>query len=338
MRSRPPSGYEVIGPEDDNGHGSHTASTTAGNTVDAGMVAPTVTLTKTISGVAPHANIIAYDVCYYSPDDATGLCPNSSSLAAANQALADGVDVINYSIGGGNTPYSDAVEMAFLDLFSAGVFVSTSAGNSGPGPDTTGHRSPWVSTSAAATHDRIIWNYLVDMQGGVPPVDMTGKGFTAGYGPAPIVHAKNYQVLPATAEDARLCAPGSFPPGTFNGEIVVCDRGIYARVDKAQAVADGGAGGYVLANVAANGEDLSGDAYAIPGVHLGFTAGEELRLWLDTMGPTDVYSCNHPGPGLHQNRHQWRYPGRLQLARPERQPGRPEPESHHPGCGYLGCS
>jgi subtilisin family serine protease len=129
----PPTGYEVLGPEDGDGHGSHTASTTAGNTVNAGLVAPTVTLTKTISGVAPHANIIAYDVCYYSPADAAGLCPTSSSLAAANQALADGVDVINYSIGGGNNPYSDSVELAFLDLFSAGVFVSTSAGNSGPG-------------------------------------------------------------------------------------------------------------------------------------------------------------------------------------------------------------
>jgi uncharacterized repeat protein (TIGR01451 family) len=291
----PPSGYEVIGPEDGDGHGSHTASTTAGNTVDAGLVAPTLTFTQTISGVAPHANIIAYDVCYYSPADATGLCPSSSSLAAANQALADGVDVINYSIGGGNNPYSDSVELAFLDLFNAGVFVSTSAGNSGPGANTTGHRSPWVSTSAAATHDRIIWNHLIDMVGGTPPADMQGKGFTAGYGPAPIVHAKNYQVAPATAEDARLCAPGAFPAGTFNGEIVVCDRGIYARVDKAQSAADGGAGGFVLANAAANGEDITGDAYAIPGVHLGFSNAEPLRLWLDTMAVGQVYTATIAG-------------------------------------------
>ena len=50
-------------PEDDDGHGSHTASTTAGNVVNAALVAPTTTLNHQISGVAPHANIIAYDAC-----------------------------------------------------------------------------------------------------------------------------------------------------------------------------------------------------------------------------------------------------------------------------------
>ncbi|GAA4215432.1 hypothetical protein [Microbispora amethystogenes] len=44
------------------------------------------------------------------------------------QAIADGVRVINFSIGGSSDPYSDAVELAFLDAYAAGVFVSSSAG------------------------------------------------------------------------------------------------------------------------------------------------------------------------------------------------------------------
>ena len=47
-----------------------------------------------ISGVAPHANIIMYDGCI----DGGG-CPGASLAAARDQAILDGVDVINYSIG-----------------------------------------------------------------------------------------------------------------------------------------------------------------------------------------------------------------------------------------------
>ena len=83
------------GPADSDGPGSHTASTTAGNVVNASLVAPTFVFNRTISGVAPHANLIAYDACTL-----TG-CFGSSLVAAIDQAVADGVDVINYSIGGG---------------------------------------------------------------------------------------------------------------------------------------------------------------------------------------------------------------------------------------------
>jgi uncharacterized repeat protein (TIGR01451 family) len=278
----PPGMIEYPAPEDEDGHGSHTASTVAGNMVEAALIAPTLTFTRTISGVAPRANIIAFDVCYLNPTTGTGQCNGTALLGAVNQAVADSVDVINYSISGGADPYNDSVEMAFLAAFGAGTFVSTSAGNSGPGAGTLGHQSPWVSTTAAATHNRALVNSLEGLTGGdsAPPADMFGKGFTAGFGPAEIVYAANYVIPPATAEDARLCAPGAFPPGTFEGQIVVCDRGTYARVDKAASVADGGAGGYVLANDAASGNSLSGDAYVIPGVHITFSDGAALKTWL----------------------------------------------------------
>ncbi|HID49387.1 MAG TPA: hypothetical protein EYP40_07240, partial [Chromatiales bacterium] len=87
-------GYPTVNggdPRDYNRHGSHTASTAAGNHVDAVLVAPTVNLAARISGVAPHANIIAY----------AGCCTASALAAAIDHAIADGVDVINYSIGSG---------------------------------------------------------------------------------------------------------------------------------------------------------------------------------------------------------------------------------------------
>ncbi len=104
----------------------------------------------TVSGIAPRAQVIAYRVC------GTDGCFSSDSAAAVQQAIIDDVDVINFSISGGSNPYGDAVSLAFLDAYNAGIFVAASAGNSGPDADTTDHREPWVTTVAASTLDRVV--------------------------------------------------------------------------------------------------------------------------------------------------------------------------------------
>ena len=80
------------------------------------------------SGMAPGAWVIGYRVCLQQG------CFPSDSVAAVNQAIADGVDVLNFSISGGNNAYADAVELAFLSAYGAGILVNASAGNAGPGP------------------------------------------------------------------------------------------------------------------------------------------------------------------------------------------------------------
>src|SRR6185436_13776811 len=96
----------------------------------------------------PGAWVMEYKVC------GPAGCFGSDSSAAVAQAILDGVDVINYSISGGTDPSTDPVELAFLDAYAAGVFVSTSAGNDGPGASTANHLSPWVTTVAASTQSR----------------------------------------------------------------------------------------------------------------------------------------------------------------------------------------
>ncbi len=249
---------ENDGAHDGDGHGSHTASTVAGNIVTGTADYPTTVYEAVISGVAPHANIIAYDVCH------EGGCPNSATLAATNQAVADGVDVINYSIGGGaSDPWADDGALAFLNARDAGVFVATSAGNAGPGAATLGSpgNAPWMLTVGASTHNRAVLNSLINMTGdGTPPDDMVGAGVTAAYGPAPIVYAGDYG-------DGGCLNP--FPADTWNGEIVICDRGQIARVQKGANVLAGGAGGMVLVNTAAEGESVVADGHYLPAVHRG---------------------------------------------------------------------
>jgi len=266
---------EPITPNDSDGHGSHTASTVAGNVVtDLELVAPTTSAFFDISGVAAHANIIAYDVC-------TGGCPFSALLGALDQVVVDagnlpnGIAALNYSISGSGDPYSDAVEIGFFGASLAGIAVNASAGNNGPGAGTVAHKSPWITTVAASTHDRQIVNSLIDIDSsGGPIADIEGASFSTGYGPAPIIHANSTAIDPA----GQCLNP--FPPGTFNGEIVICDRGTIARVQKGFNVLVGGAGGFVLANTDADGESIVADPHFLPATHIGDSDGDVLRAYV----------------------------------------------------------
>uniref|UniRef100_UPI002FE25A61 S8 family serine peptidase n=1 Tax=Silanimonas lenta TaxID=265429 RepID=UPI002FE25A61 len=137
---------------------THVASTAVGNPVNSTFSGQPVT----ISGVAPRANLISYRGCGSTPDNRS--CGSGARLVASiNQAIADGVDVINYSIGGsaydpwltvGGAINSDTE--AFLAAREAGIVVAAAAGNDGPNPGTLGSpaNSPWVLGVAAVSHDR----------------------------------------------------------------------------------------------------------------------------------------------------------------------------------------
>lgn len=266
---------------DDDGHGSHTASTAAGNFVDATIVSPTLTVNHDISGVAPHANIISYRVC-----DDSG-CASAGTIAALDQAIVDGVDVINFSVGSPSpeNPWDSDSQAAWLGAREAGIAVAHSAGNEGPDAATVGSpQAPWMMHVAASTHNRAYLNSVGSFTGGdtTPPADIDGVGFTSGYGPATIVYAGDF---PSTLTDnPELCGVGNlgdevspWPAGTFSGEIVVCDRGTFGRVEKGTNVLASGAGGMVLVD---NGAGLVGDAHDLPAVHITMEDGDPLKAWL----------------------------------------------------------
>ncbi len=136
------------------GHGSHVSGIAAGNAISDSLQGYTVSLSRNVSGVAPHANLIMYKGCNAKPIDSTsdGTCAESALVAAIDQATADQVDVINYSIGGDAVdPYelladhtSDAY--AFFNARAAGVVISAAAGNEGPGASSISEPGnvPWV--------------------------------------------------------------------------------------------------------------------------------------------------------------------------------------------------
>ena len=195
-------------PEDAQGHGTQLASVAAGNVVNV----PVTGLMRTISGVAPHANLIAYNAC-----GNYGYCYSSEVLAAIDQALDDGVDVLNVSFASSSSsnPWTDEVSLALLAAREAGVFVASAAGNAGSyyyGAISSPASAPWLLAVGASTHNRRFFSSFTGLSGGAtPPPIAQGLSWTAAAGPAPIVKAGG------TGD-----CYSSYPAGTFAGKIVAC--------------------------------------------------------------------------------------------------------------------
>ena len=244
---------------DSNGHGTHTASTSAGGPVE--HANPLGIDRGAIHGIAPAAHVAVYKIC-----GAEG-CYQTDSAAAVAQAVADGVRVINFSISGGTDPYSDPVELAFLDAYAAGVFVSASAGNSGPGAGTTDHRSPWVTTVAASTQSRTFQS-TITLTGG-PTIK--GASITSGIAASlPVVLAS----APPYSDAQCIRTP---PAGLFTGKIVACERGAN-RVLKGFTAKTGGAAGMILYN--SSPADIMTDNHWLPAVHIDKPETDVLLSWL----------------------------------------------------------
>ena len=263
--------HAVVGDEhfvgtarDSEGHGTHTASTAAGGPV---ANAPIFGIERgPLAGVAPGAHILVYKVC--GPQG----CFASDSAAAVAQSIVDGADVINFSIGGGDSGAPDPVDIAFLDAYNAGILVSASAGNSGPGASTVEHFWPWYMTVGASTQQRQFQSTLT-VSGDAASLAIVGSSVTHGAGPLPIVNAGDV----AGYDGGNLCQTAA-AAGTFTGLIVVCTRGAIGRAQKGHNVAAGGAAGMVLANVAP-GPTMS-DNHFLPTVHVESSDGTQLQAFL----------------------------------------------------------
>lgn len=241
-----PGATDGPGPQDEQGHGTHTASTAAGNHVHFQIPGgPNVGL----SGVAPHANIVVFNTCYAN-NAGNGSCPNISTAAAVDRAVADGVvDALNYSISGGVQPWSDPTSRAFLGATEAGIFVAAAAGNNGPGAGSVNHSEPWVTTVAASTHDRRGWGYPLHVTGPdpVPAELMTPDGAVATAN-SPIMNTPVDGVMAYDDSNRGYCtAPAAGSLATMMA-VIRRGSGCSFNTSYANAVTNGGAVGLVIMN------------------------------------------------------------------------------------------
>lgn len=203
---------------DSDGHGSHTAATSVGNVHEATVAIGDAPFTRELSGVAPRANLVAYRVCLDN-------CPVTAILAGIDQAVTDGVDVINFSIAGSDNPWVDPVSVGFLEAANAGIFVAAAAGNEGPGASTAAHTGPWITAVAASTTNRVFAQTL-DVTTSGAPADLSGvAAVPSGDGPGltDTIEVPMRDAEQVAAGNGTACA--AFPDGAFDGSVALIERG-----------------------------------------------------------------------------------------------------------------
>ncbi|MCD7466891.1 hypothetical protein HAX54_003970 [Datura stramonium] len=260
-------------PIDDNGHGTHTASTAAGSFVRGANVFGNAN--GTAVGIAPLAHIAIYKVC-----DSFG-CSDSGVLSAMDAAIDDGVDILSLSLGGTTNPFHrDPVALGAYSATQRGILVSCAAGNAGPFEGTVVNEAPWILTVGASSLDRKIKATLrlgnkeeFEGESAFHPKVSNNKFFPL-FDPA-----QN-----ATDSDIPYCGPGltDLSPDT-TGKIVLClVGGGFNRIEKGQAVKNAGGVGMILINRPEDGLTTSADAHVLPALDVSSIDGNRIRDYMNS--------------------------------------------------------
>ncbi|KAJ4719932.1 cucumisin-like [Melia azedarach] len=208
---------DIVSPRDENGHGSHTASTAAGNPVNMANLygfAP-----GTARGGVPSARIAVYKICW------SDGCYDADILAAFDDAIADGVDIISLSVGADAAEYfNDSIAIGSFHAMRRGILTSTSAGNDGPFPSSISNIAPWFLSVAASTIDR---KFSTKVQLGnnqtyegvsINTFDLQNVMYPLIYGGDAANTTGGF-----TNASSRFCFEDSLDRNLVQGKIVLCD-------------------------------------------------------------------------------------------------------------------
>lgn len=273
-------------------HGTHTGSTAAGNIVDAEVLGFPL---PEISGVAPGAWVMSYRVFYHSIT-ADGSFHDAEGIAALEDIVRDGADVLNNSWGGGPGSVGgefDAIDAALINATKAGIFVSMSTGNAGPGSGTTDHPSSGYINVAASTTTGTLSAGRLSAVSPDPeptvPAPAQGQPFgDADFGaPLPMGETLTYEYVTSDSVDPvnlTGCQPWDGQP--FEGKAALISRGDCYFSDKVRNAEQAGAEFVVVYNN--DGDELismgCGDECSditISSIFVSQSTGEALVQWFN---------------------------------------------------------
>lgn len=284
-------------------HGVHTAGTAAGNRVQAEYQGNSVD----ISGVAPAAWIMSYKVLYKSVSNEDTFS-NPEGIAALEDIVKDGADVVNCSWGGGPTSIGgvyDPLDTAKINTWNAGVFVAMAAGNSGFNKGTIDHPSPdyivvasttsggsFIQGSFSVTHPQPVPNELSEraiIKATFGPTTELDDVFSFSFVPAKSINPDNISG----------CSPWSGKP--FTGNAALIRRGECSFSDKVIHAESAGAEFVVFYNN--RDDDLaeincgsdSCDEIGIRSVLVAKSIGEDLENWYNQHGDTAKVQISYAG-------------------------------------------
>ena len=261
-------------------HGTNVAGTTACNGDTLGR--ENGEEVGKISGMAPRARIAHYKVCWSIPSATNGTCSNVDLVAAIEQAIADGVDVMNLSLGSSNPLIGDAFDRALLNATNAGIYVVTSAGNDGPGAGTVGSpaTAPWVMSIGAMQDPGVT---ATGLEVSSPASIASTYIGLQGSGPVTLADAGDLVADVVVAEPLLACDPVT-NGAALEGKIALVSRGACAFDTKYLNAQAAGAIAIVVYNDGADATRIDpiimgglSENVTIPGIMISFTDGDLIR-------------------------------------------------------------
>ncbi|KAK1409420.1 hypothetical protein QVD17_35946 [Tagetes erecta] len=251
---------------DIDGHGTHTASTVAGRAVNNANL---YGLAKGVArGGVPSARIAVYKICYLRG------CSDADILAAFDDAVADGVDIISLSIGGFQPlPYfEDPIAIGAFHSMKNGILTSSSAGNRGPFLGSVTSVAPWFLSVAASSIDRkfltriVLGNNITYQGAAIHTFDAVVH---------PIVYGGSVPNDGFVGEQSRFCDPNSLNPTLIENKIVVCENIQGPR----NVFQSGGSGAVIDGDF---GSEDYAENYPLPTTYLSSNDGNDVRSYINS--------------------------------------------------------
>lgn len=259
-------------PFDEDGHGTHTSSTAAGNFVEGAGIFGNAE--GTAAGIAPLAHVAMYKVCV-----PTG-CAESDIIAGMDAAIDDGVDVLSISLGGGQSSpfYHDNIALGAYRATEKGIVVSCSAGNDGPTSTSLSNEAPWILTVGASTIDRKIKATAVLGNGR----ELNGE---TAFQPKGFPSIEKLQLVypgPNDNDTSVYCGEGEIV-NDVRGKIVLCKvGGSVTRVDKGKTVKNAGGAAMILMNLEAQGDTTRAEAHVLPAIHVNYEDALKIKSYVSS--------------------------------------------------------
>ncbi|KAJ3679012.1 hypothetical protein LUZ60_017023 [Juncus effusus] len=261
-------------PRDTIGHGTHTASTAAGRYV------------KSMSfkglgsgegrGGAPMARIAVYKACWESG------CYDADLLAAFDDAIKDGVDIISVSLGPDPPQgdyFSDSISIGSFHATNKGILVISSAGNSGS-QGTATNLAPWLLTVGAGSTDRDFASYIVLGNG----IKIMGDSLNRFKMNTTIrtISASEANDGYFTPYQSSFCVDSSLNTSKARGKILVCrhsESSSDSRLEQSEIVKKAGAAGMILIDET---EYHLAVPFVLPATSVGKQMGDTILSYLNS--------------------------------------------------------
>ncbi|KAL5973728.1 hypothetical protein ACLOJK_030384 [Asimina triloba] len=269
----------IFSPRDTHSHGTHTASTAAGNLV--GDVSVRGLAMGTARGGAPKVRLAIYKVIWRIGRIQSGT--SADILKAFDDAIHDGVDVLSLSLGPANEIYLDTdprniigIGIGAFHAVAKGITVVCAAGNDGPEAQTVTDASPWIITVAASTLDRSFPTLITlgDNRTIVGQGMFTGRkqvGFTGFVSPS-----SQFESIDPIAS---MCSSLNPENHTLTGKVVLCfDKLVNQHADDAVEVVKA-AGGVGLIFARNPGQPIA-SCENLPCVEVDFEIGKQLHFYI----------------------------------------------------------